>query len=249
LLPFANGAAFRYYDLNDFYIGTITTHPSDHIAPCLAVGEAVSASGRDLIVAIAYEVNCRLADTLDIFSLGWDTPVYSLPAVALTSGKLMGLDTTRMTEAVNIAINDHISMAQTRMQALPDWKGLVDGEASRNAVFAAMLARAGLTGHAPIFEGRIGFFKQVSGEALVLVDVGKFGGHGNPFRIHQCGMKAFPAVIYSQTAIEAAKAVAGDIGAGAPGNSRAARRCGVNRSCHVKVGADTNGHGQGEVGA
>ena len=34
-----------------------------------------------------------------------------------------------------------------------------------------------------------------------MIDVGKFGGHGNPFRINQCGMKAYPAVVYTQTAI------------------------------------------------
>jgi len=216
LAAFANGAAFRYYDLNDFYNGTTTTHPSDHIAPCFAVAEAVRAGGRDLIAAVvtAYEINCRLADELDTSSHGWDTPVYSLPAVALASSKLMGLDAAKMTEAVNIAINDHISMGQTRRQVLSDWKGLADGEASRNAVFAAMLARAGLTGPSPIFEGTRGFFKQVSGEASV--DVGKFGGHGNKFRIHQCGFKAFPAVIFSQTAIVAALAVADEIAKGAP---------------------------------
>jgi 2-methylcitrate dehydratase len=224
LAAFANGAAFRYYDLNDFYNGTTTTHPSDHIAPCLAVGEAVRAGGRDLITAIvvAYEINCRLVDDLDISQHGWDTPVYSLPAVALASGKLMGLDAAAMTEAVNIAINDHISMGQTRRQVLSDWKGLADSEASRNAVFAAILARGGLTGPAPIFEGTLGFFKQVSGEAPV--DIGTFGGHGNSFRIHRCGIKTFPAVIFSQTAIVAALAVADEIAKGAPDKFTALER-------------------------
>jgi 2-methylcitrate dehydratase len=224
LAAFANGAAFRYYDLNDFYNGTTTTHPSDHIAPCFAVAEAVRAGGRDLIVAIviAYEINCRLADDLDIFSHGWDTPVYSLPAVALASSKLMGLDGAKMTEAVNIAINDHISMGQTRRQVLSDWKGLADGEASRNAVFAAMLARGGLTGPSPIFEGTLGFFKQLSGDSSV--DIGKFGGHGNKFRIHQCGIKTFPAVVFSQTAIIAALAVADEIAKGAPDKFTALER-------------------------
>ncbi len=214
LAAFANGAAFRYYDLNDFYNGTTTTHPSDHIAPCCAVAEAVRAGGRDLIagIVIAYEIDCRLTDALDIFPHGWDTPVYSLPAVALASGKLMGLDVAAMTQAVNIAINDHISMGQTRRQVLSDWKGLADSEASRNAVFAAMLARGGLTGPAPIFEGTLGFFKLVSGQGSV--DLGKFGGHGNSFRIHRCGIKTFPAVIFSQTAIVAALAVADAIANG-----------------------------------
>src|SRR5205823_12496893 len=33
-----------------------------------------------------------------------------------------------------------------------------------------------------------------------------------PFRIHQCGMKAYPAVVYAQTAIVAGIALAKDIG-------------------------------------
>ena len=44
LAAFANGAAFRYYDLNDVYVGRFAGHPSDHIAACLAVAEAERAS-------------------------------------------------------------------------------------------------------------------------------------------------------------------------------------------------------------
>jgi len=221
LAAFANGAAGRYYDLNDVYVGKVTSHPSDHIAPCIAVAETERATAHDLIVAIAlaYEIDCRLVDTLDLSARGWDSPVFSLPAVALSAGKLMKLDEAKLTEAVNLAINDHISMGQTRTQVLSDWKGLADGEASRNAVFAALLARGGLTGPAPIFEGRLGLFKQVSGEANV--DVEKFGGAGNPFRINRCGMKAYPAVIYTQTAIVAAIAVADEVAKGAPDRAAA----------------------------
>jgi 2-methylcitrate dehydratase len=224
LAAFANGAAGRYYDLNDIYAGNVTSHPSDHIAPCVAVAEAERASPRDLItaIALAYEIDCRLVDALDLSARGWDTPVYSLPAVALAAGKLMKLDAAKLTEAVNLAINDHIAMGQTRRQVLSDWKGLADGEASRNAVFAAMLARAGLTGPAPIFEGRLGLFKQVSGEADI--DIGKFGGRGNPFRINRCGMKAYPAVVYTQTAIVAATAVADEVTKGVPDKAAALGR-------------------------
>src|SRR2546426_11989848 len=68
LAAFANGAAGRYYDLNDIYVGKVTSHPSDHIAPCLAVAEAERASAHDLITAIvlAYEIDCRLVDALDL---------------------------------------------------------------------------------------------------------------------------------------------------------------------------------------
>ena len=212
LAAFANGAAFRYLDLNDVYVGKFAGHPSDHIAACLAVAEAEKATARELITAIvlAYEINCRLMDVLDTASHDWDPPVLSLPAVALASGKLMKLSREQLVEAINLAINDHIPMGQTRTQTNSDWKGLADAEAARNAVFATLLARRGLTGPAPIFEGRKGFFQLVSGPADV--DVGAFGGHGAQFRINQCGIKPYQAVIYAQTAIDAGIAVAKDVG-------------------------------------
>jgi 2-methylcitrate dehydratase len=212
MATFANGAAFRYYDLNDVYVGHFAGHPSDHIAACLAVAEAERASAADLItaIALAYEVNCRLIDALDIAARNWDPPVVSLPAVALAAGKLMKLAPAALAQAVNLALNDHIAMGQTRTQTNSDWKGLADAEAARNAVFAAELARDGLTGPAPIFEGRKGFFALVSGPATV--DVEAFGKRGTPFRIHQCGLKPYQAVIYAQTAIAAGIEIAREVG-------------------------------------
>jgi 2-methylcitrate dehydratase len=212
LAAFANSVASRYYDLNDVYVGRFASHPSDNIAACLAVAEAEKASAAELIIAIAlaYEINCRLVDALDIAARNWDPPVHGLPAVALAAGKLMKLPPDKLVQAVNIAINDHIPMGQTRAQTNSDWKGLAAPEAGRNAVFATMLARGGITGPAPIFEGRKGFFQLVSGPGEVAVD--GFGRKGVPFRIHQCGMKPYPAVIYSQTAIAAAIGVAREVG-------------------------------------
>jgi 2-methylcitrate dehydratase len=216
LASFANGAAFRFLDLNDVYVppkaGSQSAHPSDHIAACLAVAEAERASAAELITAIvlAYEINCRLTDAIDLSQRGWDPPVLGLPAVALAAGKLMKLSPDKLVQAVNLAVNDHIAMGQTRAQTLSDWKGLADAEADRNAVFAARLARGGITGPAPIFEGRLGFFQLVSGP--VSVDVGAFGGRGGEFRIHRVGMKPYPVVVHAQTAIPAAIAVAKQVG-------------------------------------
>ncbi len=212
LAAFANGAAFRFHDMNDAYVGSVTAHPSDHIAACLAVAEAERSSVAELITAIvlAYEVNCRLIDAFDISMRGWDPPVLSPPALALAVGKLMKLDPEKLTQAVNIAINDHIQMGQTRVQTISDWKGLADAEAARNSIFAAQLARAGITGPAPIFEGKSGFFRLVTGQGEVNVE--SFGRRGVPFSINACGMKAFPAQVHTQTAIVAAIAVAKEVG-------------------------------------
>jgi len=212
LAAFANGAAFRYYDLNDAYVGRITGHPSDNIAACLAVAESERASATEFITAVvlAYEITCRLIDAFDISARGWDPPVFSLPAVALAAGKLMKLPADKLAQAVSLALNDHIPMGQTRTQTLSDWKGLADAEAGRNAIFAAMLARGGITGPAPIFEGNRGFFQLVSGPAEI--DVGAFGRRDVPFRILKCGMKAYPVVIYGQTAVPCGAAIAKDVG-------------------------------------
>jgi 2-methylcitrate dehydratase len=214
LAAFANGAAIRYYDLNDAYASPTSgaVHPSDHIGACLAVAEAEKASAAEAITAIvlAYEINCRLLDSLDAARRGWDPTVFSLPAVALAAGKLMRLPREHLVQAVNLALNDHVPMGQTRTQTNSDWKGLSDAEAERNAVFAAQLARGGLTGPAPIFEGRKGFFQLVATPADVNVDA--FGKRGTSFRIHDCGVKAYPAVVYSQTAIVAGLELAKEIG-------------------------------------
>lgn len=200
---FANAAAFRYYDFNDIYVGFRGAHPSDNIAACFAIAEAERSSGTELVASIvlAYEIHCRLIDAFDL-SRNWDAPVFMLPAVALAVGKLMNMDPEKLTQAVNIAINDHIPLGQTRMQTLSDWKGLADAEAARNAIFATWLARGGITGPSPIFEGRAGFFKQVSGP--VEIDVEAFGRKDVQFMINKVGVKAYPAEVYALTAIAAA---------------------------------------------
>lgn len=201
---FANGAALRHFDLNDAYAGQEVGHPSDNIAPCLAVAEAEGVSGQELILAIAlaYEIDCRLLDTVQISERGWDHPNFSLPAAALAAGKLMKLAPEQLTQAVNLALAGHLAVNQTRLQVLSNWKGLADADAGRSAVFAAQLARGGITGPAPAFEGKAGFFKQVSGPFTM--DIEQFGGRSGAFRINDCSVKLYPAQALLQTAIAAA---------------------------------------------
>src|SRR6266566_2940068 len=212
LAAFANAAAIRYYDLNDVYVSRQASHPSDAIAACFAIAEAEKAGAQDLITAIvlAYEIECRLVDAFDLSARRFDATVFTLPAVALAAGKLMKLDRKKLTHAVNIAVNDHVPLAQTRTQTLSDWKGIADANAVRNGVFAATLARGGLTGPAPIFEGHSGFFQSVT--KPVTIDTDGFGGAGVPFRIEAVGLKAYPAQVYTQTATVAATAIAKEVG-------------------------------------
>jgi len=59
-----------------------------------------------------------------------------------------------------------------------------------------------MTGPSPIFEGEMGFFKQVSGPFEMNID--DFGGRNGSFKIAETYLKFFPAEIHSQTSIWAA---------------------------------------------
>jgi len=204
LATFANGLMVRYFDFNDTYLSKEPAHPSDNLAPCFAVGESEGASGKDVIAAAvaAYEIQCRLCDAADIRHRGWDHVNYGLVSSSLAASKLMGLGALEATHAVNIALNAHIAMRQVRAGELSMWKGASFANAARNGVFAAMLAREGMTGPAPIFEGEMGFFKQVSGPFKV--DVGGFGGNRGRYKVNETYVKYWPAEYHAQSAIWAA---------------------------------------------
>ena len=135
----------------------------------------------------------------------------SLPAVALGRRQADEAFSRQLAQAVNLAVNDHIPLGQTRAQTLSDWKGIADAEAARNAVFAAMLARAGPHRSGADLRRPLGLLRSLSAGPAD-VDVGAFGRRGVAFRIHQCGLKSYPAHITAQTAIPAAVALAKEIG-------------------------------------
>jgi 2-methylcitrate dehydratase len=204
LAAFVNGIMVRYFDYNDTYLSKEPAHPSDNIGPCFSVAEAEGATGKDLLLSIvlAFEIQCRLCDCADIRHRGWDHVCYGLASTALATGKLMGLDVEQLTEAANLALNSHITMRQVRAGELSMMKGCSFANAARNGVFSALLAREGMTGPSPIFEGEMGFFKQVSGPFTINTD--DFGGKQGSFKIAETYLKYFPAEIHSQTSIWAA---------------------------------------------
>jgi 2-methylcitrate dehydratase len=113
----------------------------------------------------------------------------------------MGLSLDHTIQAINLGVAPNIALHQTRAEILSHWKGCAYANASRNAIFATLLAERGLTGPAPIFEGENGFFKVVlNGE----YELDKFGGNGVPFKISECTIKRFPLGLYSQTVVQAA---------------------------------------------
>ena len=208
---FANGCCIRYFDYNDTYLSKEPAHPSDNFAAVLALSESVGATGKEIILstAIAYEVQCRLCDAASIRARGWDHPTYGAFSTALACAKLMKLDPERARHAINIAGVHCAAFRQARVGELSHWKGVAFANASRLGVYASLLARAGMTGPAPIFEGQMGFEKELG------VSLGKVGemfdktkeavaGEGPASMILKTSIKYWPAEYHSQSAIEAA---------------------------------------------
>lgn len=205
LAAFCNGVLFRYLDYNDTYLSLEPAHPSDNFAAVLAAGEAAGASGREIIVAavLAYEIQCRLCDAASIRRNGWDHVTYGAFSTAAAAAKLFRLDAGRILQALNLAGTPNVTLRQTRAGELSEWKGCAFANASRNGLFATMLAAEGLTGPAPIFEGEMGFFKQVSGP-FALAKLGGEQAGDIDFMIKKTSIKFWPAEYHSQSAIHAA---------------------------------------------
>ena len=207
---FANGCAIRYFDYNDTYLSKEPAHPSDNISAALAVAESVGATGPELItaIALAYEVQCRFCDAASIRARGWDHVTYGAFSTALAGTHLMKLDPEKTRHAVNIAGVAGAAMRQARVGELSHWKGVAFATAARHGVFSALLARAGMTGPGPIFEGQMGFEKQLG------VSLGNLGEKfaipfpkskpGPAAMILKTSIKYWPAEYHSQSAIEAA---------------------------------------------
>src|ERR1700722_2345842 len=203
---FVNGLLIRYLDFNGTYLSKEPAHPSDNLAPVMAVGEANGAGGKDLISAavLAYEIQCRFCDAASLRKHGIDHVTYGAISAAVAAGKLMKLDVERLIHAIGLAGVCNVALRQTRSGELSEWKGCAFANAARNGVFAALLAREGLSGPAPLFEGDLGFFQLVSQEPFDPAPFGAELGNQDGFMINKTYIKFWPAEYHSQSAIDAA---------------------------------------------
>lgn len=156
LAAYANSSMIRHTDFND--------HTSDMIGGVLAVGEAVRASGTDVMMAIvlAYQVYGALSGAGGSTE-GFDAGLYYAPAGAVAAGKLLGLNDDQLANALSLALTMHVPVRVNRSGTLSMQKGCATADAARSAVFAALAAREGMTGPAEPFEGRDGLWDKITG--------------------------------------------------------------------------------------
>jgi 2-methylcitrate dehydratase len=216
---FANSAMVRNTDFNDGDPGH-GGHNSVIIPGILAIGEAVHATGAQVMIATAvgYEIlnglgaAARGRRDVPAGAGGWDGPWESL-ATALAAGKLMKLDEDRLANALSIALVPHLPMQVSHVGALSMWKGCHSAIGCRNGVYAALLAKEGFTGPAQPFEERGGIYDHMGPFKELKLPVNSDGSFG----IETFRFKRYPAEGNSQaTLLSAIKPIreftnAGDI--------------------------------------
>ncbi len=209
LAAFANGTMVRYLDFNDTYLSLEPAHPSDNIPACWATGQMAGANNREIVtaIALAYELQCRLCDAASLRAHGWDHVTYGALSTALASAKLYGLSAQQMVHSLGLAGVCNYATRQTRTGQISDWKACAFSNAARNGVFAAGLAKEGLTGPNEIFEGPKGLFKMVTGPFELQWSQG-----ADDWMIRKTYVKFWPAEYHSQSAIDAALQLRSEVG-------------------------------------
>lgn len=166
------GVMIHGFDFDDYHNAKV--HPGAPVIPAaVAVGEAIGASGRDLLTAMVagYETMIRVslatgpnASRLKGWHLTGTTGTFGAAAAA---GNLLGLDEDRMASA--------LGLAGTQSAGL--WAFLADGamskrfhpgRASQSGVMAALLARRGFRGPTRVLEAPDGGFCRATSDEVDL---------------------------------------------------------------------------------
>ncbi|HSF58627.1 MAG TPA: MmgE/PrpD family protein [Candidatus Binatia bacterium] len=200
----ANGVIAHALDYDD--CGVKIGHPSVLVLPAvLSLGEHLGASGQEILTAyiLGLEVEGKMALHADFKLMqarlnhqAW----YGSIGAAAACSKLLRLDVAKTRMALGIGANfacglsaNHGSMAGA----------MAAGNACRNGVTAALMAREGLTANPNIIETKNGFYDTLVGaghyHAERMAD-----GLGKPFYIESpgIGLKKYPSCYHTHRALD-----------------------------------------------
>ena len=199
-----NGTAAHALDYDDV---ALRGHPSTVLVPAiLAEGEALDASGRDMLRAYAagYEVWGELAerDRGQHHLKGWHpTGIFGAIGAAAACASLRRLDAERATLAIALAASQSSGvMANFGTMTKP----FHAGRAAHSGVISARLAEAGFTASADALEHPQGFLNAVSPEGKVDRESAP-RALGQDWRLASVGLsiKKFPACYCTHRTIDA----------------------------------------------
>lgn len=210
---YANAYLANVLDYDDTYDGL--GHPGAPIvAAALAAGEAARASGSDLLAAVVagYEVCIRIADAIrpspDRIHQVWGQGTILIFGAAVAAGRLLGLGTERLVDALGLA-GVHAPVPAVRKfgySARPlSWIKNNFGWTSMGGVLSAQLAGLGFGGNRSIFDGAEGFWVMASSDRCEIREM--TDGLGTDYRMAGLSFKPYPACRYIHTTLDALTAL------------------------------------------
>jgi 2-methylcitrate dehydratase PrpD len=200
----ANGTAGHAHDFDDTNFA-LMGHPSAPLlAAALAAAEAEPAPGAAVVRAylIGFEVSAALGLALnpDHYARGWHaTSSIGTLGCAAAAASVLGLDAETTRHALGIAA----SLASGLKENFGSMaKPFHAGHAARNGVFAAMLAREGLTASDSALDGRQGYAAAFGATTLA---PGALDALGQRWQLLASGIavKPYPSCALTHSAIDA----------------------------------------------
>jgi 2-methylcitrate dehydratase PrpD len=200
----ANGTAAHAVELDDVTTES-SLHPGVAVIPAaLALAEELASTPQALLEAIVagYEVTMRVGNALNpasAYARGFHpTGVAGVFGATMAAARLLGLDNIAVTNALGIAG----TLAAGSLEYLADgaWtKRLNPGWAGHAGITAAHLAKAGFSGPASVFEGRLGVLHAYSDAPFperLLADLGR------PLQVMRVSIKPYACCRYNHGLID-----------------------------------------------
>ncbi|HEY5754648.1 MAG TPA: MmgE/PrpD family protein [Steroidobacter sp.] len=204
-----NGALAEAIEYDDTHNESVVHVGAPVVAAALAAGEAIDASGVDLITAVAgaCEITCRLALIAcgEFHGRGFHpTGIMGPFGAVYAASKLSGVPDDVMTSAAGIVGSQAAGLLACWFDGT-SVKTLHPGWAAHSGIVALEFARAGVTGPAQIFESKWGLLASHIQDASVRLDFARARDElGETWESREISFKPYPAAHVMHGLIEAA---------------------------------------------
>jgi 2-methylcitrate dehydratase PrpD len=200
LAALMNGITSHTFDFDDTHLKTVI-HPSGPVASAiLALAERSPVSGADFLHAfiLGVEAECRIGNAVypSHYDVGWHiTGTAGVFGAAAAAGRLLGLTEQQMTWALGIAA--------TQSSGLREMFGTMTkpfhpGNAARNGLLAALMAKADFTSSNQGIEAARGFAHVLAAERDLSQITERLGETWeialNTYKPFACGIVIHPAI-------------------------------------------------------
>jgi len=217
------GAMIRWLDFNDTWLAAEWGHPSDNLGGILAVADWLArqavATGRrppvmkDVLTAMikAHEIQGVLALENSFNKVGLDHVVLVKVASTAVVARMLGLSRDEIINAVSLAWVDGQSLRTYRHAPnTGSRKSWAAGDATSRAVRLALIAKTGEMGYPSALTAKTWGFYDVSFKGQPFKFQRPYGSYVMENVLFKI---SYPAEFHSQTAVEAAMALHGQLAA------------------------------------